>query len=423
MSISDVVQHRDFKSAQKIMAEVKKSKIMESLLDLSDTEVLRKLFETELAQPSNKEVKLLHRALNKLWEELMCNIAKYSFDHDILLFLCEREKVKARILDVMLTCPQNLPDSWGGRRMCACVEGSSIRQLLKSLNREDVSVIPSPITQKKVDEKKEDGEKKAVEKQEDKVKSPVKKEVDSKKVTETEAAKKGTEKKVLEREDVEIKDKDQEENKKEKRLEKAGEEKKKEKKLEKSDEEKKKDKKMEKPEEDKKKEKKLEKSGEERKKEKNVEKAEEDKKKTDLKDNLKKEIEEKEEPPKKVMKVRKMQSTEKPRGAVLVKQKQASEPMGAGEAEKPPEAKDSDGEEKKCVDAKSSALTAKPSEIKREAEEVATRRISSKEQKPIHKAREAALAVIRKMSSKAEPSPVAKRSAIGVRSKKSATGK
>ncbi|KAK6056306.1 hypothetical protein COOONC_06188 [Cooperia oncophora] len=132
------------------MAEVKKTKIMENLLNQTDAEVVRKLFETELAQPSSqvfKEVKLLHRALNKLWEEVMCNIAKYGFEHEITLFLCEREKVKARLLDVMLIYPQNLPENWGGRRMCSWVEGSSIQQLVKSLKKDDVSAVPSPVAQ------------------------------------------------------------------------------------------------------------------------------------------------------------------------------------------------------------------------------------------------------------------------------------
>ncbi|VDO37891.1 unnamed protein product [Haemonchus placei] len=144
-SVEEIVQHRDFRIAQKITAEAKKSKMIDTLLSQADTEVLRNLFESELARPTFKvfkEVKLLHVALNKLWEEIMCNIMKYNFEHEVHLFLCEREKVKARILDVMLICPQNLPDNWG-----SWVEGSNLESLLKSVHYEDAPVIPSPVAQ------------------------------------------------------------------------------------------------------------------------------------------------------------------------------------------------------------------------------------------------------------------------------------
>uniref|UniRef100_A0A7I4Y520 Disks large-associated protein 5 n=1 Tax=Haemonchus contortus TaxID=6289 RepID=A0A7I4Y520_HAECO len=149
-SVEEIVQHRDFRIAQKITAEAKKSKMIDTLLSQADTEVVRNLFESELARPTFKvfkEVKLLHVALNKLWEEIMCNIMKYNFEHEVHLFLCEREKVKARILDVMLICPQNLPDNWGRSRMCSWVEGSNLESLLKSVHYEDAPVIPSPVAQ------------------------------------------------------------------------------------------------------------------------------------------------------------------------------------------------------------------------------------------------------------------------------------
>ncbi|VDP38147.1 unnamed protein product [Heligmosomoides polygyrus] len=130
-----------------MMDEIRKSGMMESILNPVDNEVLRKLFETELMNPSSRDVRLLHEALNKLWEEVMCNLMKFSFEQESLVLLCEREKVKTRFLDVMLICPQNLPDCWGRRHMCATVEKSTIQQMLKSFHRDSVSVIPSPIAQ------------------------------------------------------------------------------------------------------------------------------------------------------------------------------------------------------------------------------------------------------------------------------------
>lgn len=89
--------------------------MMEKLLNEQDTATIRKFIETELAKPSYKvglliifpnltcplynklplqEVKLLHRALNQLWEDVMCNLTQFHFEQEALVFLCEREKVR-----------------------------------------------------------------------------------------------------------------------------------------------------------------------------------------------------------------------------------------------------------------------------------------------------------------------------------------
>ncbi|WKX94858.1 hypothetical protein Q1695_011823 [Nippostrongylus brasiliensis] len=147
VAISEVIHYRDFRLAQKVMAEIKTSGFMEHILDSNDTEVVRKLFESGLVQPSPNDVKLLHKAFDKLWEELISSPTKYNFDQEMVVFICEREKAKARLLDVLLTCPQNLPDSWGRRHISPTLERSSIYHELKSLHREDVSVIPSPVVE------------------------------------------------------------------------------------------------------------------------------------------------------------------------------------------------------------------------------------------------------------------------------------
>ncbi|KAK6739239.1 hypothetical protein RB195_020973 [Necator americanus] len=125
MPVEDLVQHRDFRIARKIIDEVAKAKIIEKLLNEEDNATIRRLFETDLANPSFKEMKLLHRALSKLWEYLMCNLGQFHFEQETLVFLCEREKAKARFLDVLLFCPSTLPDCWGGRHICEVTECES----------------------------------------------------------------------------------------------------------------------------------------------------------------------------------------------------------------------------------------------------------------------------------------------------------
>ncbi|VDK52675.1 unnamed protein product [Cylicostephanus goldi] len=67
--------------------------MLEKILNEEDTAVIRRLFEEGLTKPSYKEIKLFHRAMNKLWEEVMCNIGQFHFEHEAHVLLCEREKV------------------------------------------------------------------------------------------------------------------------------------------------------------------------------------------------------------------------------------------------------------------------------------------------------------------------------------------
>ncbi|ETN75825.1 hypothetical protein NECAME_12104 [Necator americanus] len=54
MPVEDLVQHREFRIARKIIDEVAKAKIIEKLLNEEDNATIRRLFETDLANPSFK---------------------------------------------------------------------------------------------------------------------------------------------------------------------------------------------------------------------------------------------------------------------------------------------------------------------------------------------------------------------------------
>ncbi|KAK6738569.1 hypothetical protein RB195_020588 [Necator americanus] len=119
--LSEIVSHRDFTTAYKIMSYVKKNGILENTLDEKATEKIRHFFETELCFPSYhvsaKIMRLLHEALNKCWEKIMDDCKKLGFTQEILLLLSEKEKAKACFLDVMLVFPEHIPESWGGKHI------------------------------------------------------------------------------------------------------------------------------------------------------------------------------------------------------------------------------------------------------------------------------------------------------------------
>ncbi|VDM64445.1 unnamed protein product [Angiostrongylus costaricensis] len=128
-----------------MMSEIKKRKMIDRLLDANDSGMIRKMFENDIAEPTKVEVKLLHRALNILWEELMCNIAEFKFEREVVVLLCEREKVKARFLDAMLLYPHFVPDTWGGRHLCDLVK--SVGTAKNIPHDEGDGLIPPPIVE------------------------------------------------------------------------------------------------------------------------------------------------------------------------------------------------------------------------------------------------------------------------------------
>ncbi|CAJ0606182.1 unnamed protein product [Cylicocyclus nassatus] len=154
LSVEDVVQSKDFWIALKILDEVSKVKMLEKLLNEEDTAVVRRLFEENLAKPSYKEIKLFHRAMNKLWEEVMCNLGQFHFEHEAHVLLCEREKAKSRFLDVMLICPSTLPQSWGGQHICHLTESEAGSLLVPVMAVDEIALL-HPTLSERTEENKE----------------------------------------------------------------------------------------------------------------------------------------------------------------------------------------------------------------------------------------------------------------------------
>uniref|UniRef100_A0A0K0DNB8 Bromo domain-containing protein n=1 Tax=Angiostrongylus cantonensis TaxID=6313 RepID=A0A0K0DNB8_ANGCA len=136
LPLTKILHHRDFRNACKMMSEIKKRKMIDRLLDANDSGMIRKMFESDIAEPT-KEVKLLHRALNILWEELMCNIAEFKFEREVV--------VKARFLDVMLLYPHFVPDTWGGRHLCHLVKSVGTTKSIS--HDEGDGLIPHPVVE------------------------------------------------------------------------------------------------------------------------------------------------------------------------------------------------------------------------------------------------------------------------------------
>ncbi|KAK5983239.1 hypothetical protein GCK32_014046 [Trichostrongylus colubriformis] len=116
-NVGEIISHRDFPLALRVMVEIKKHRMLENSLSPGDTEEVRHFFESEMSCPSYRVMRLIHEALNKCWDQLMDKYGEFQFSNEILILLCEREKLKLRLFDVMMAYPDFIPVSWGGRHI------------------------------------------------------------------------------------------------------------------------------------------------------------------------------------------------------------------------------------------------------------------------------------------------------------------
>ncbi|KAJ1360166.1 hypothetical protein KIN20_019080 [Parelaphostrongylus tenuis] len=82
-----------WKKNKKMMSEIKKRQMFDRLLNADESRIIRKMFERDIADPAKDENKILHRALSNLWEELMGKIGELKFEREVVVLLCEREKI------------------------------------------------------------------------------------------------------------------------------------------------------------------------------------------------------------------------------------------------------------------------------------------------------------------------------------------
>ncbi|KAJ1353581.1 hypothetical protein KIN20_010234 [Parelaphostrongylus tenuis] len=111
---SKPINQNDLICALRVMREVKKTQMLENILDENETEIVRHFFETEMSSPSHRVMRLLHKAFDKCWEKIMDDCDQYHFSRDILVLLSEKQKAKEYFFDVMLVYPEFIPVSWAG---------------------------------------------------------------------------------------------------------------------------------------------------------------------------------------------------------------------------------------------------------------------------------------------------------------------
>ncbi|WKX94868.1 hypothetical protein Q1695_011828 [Nippostrongylus brasiliensis] len=116
-SLDEAKAHREFPLALSVMDKVKKHSLLEKSLDDDKTGKIRQFFENDMISPSYRVLAFIHEAMNRLWERLMDGTDKFNFTKEIQMLLCEKEKFKRRIFDVMLVHPEYIPISWGGRHI------------------------------------------------------------------------------------------------------------------------------------------------------------------------------------------------------------------------------------------------------------------------------------------------------------------
>ncbi|KAJ1357638.1 hypothetical protein KIN20_015821 [Parelaphostrongylus tenuis] len=111
---SKPINQNDLICALRVMREVKKTQMLENILDENETEIVRHFFETEMSSPSHRVMRLLHKAFDKCWEKIMDDCDQFHFSRDILVLLSEKQKAKEYFFDVMLVYPEFIPVSWAG---------------------------------------------------------------------------------------------------------------------------------------------------------------------------------------------------------------------------------------------------------------------------------------------------------------------
>ncbi|KAJ1354616.1 hypothetical protein KIN20_011606 [Parelaphostrongylus tenuis] len=111
---SKPINENDLICAIRVMRKVKKTQMLENILDKYETKIVRYFFEKEMSSPSHHVMRLLHKALDMCWEKIMDDCNQFHFSNDILLLLSEKEKAKACLFDVMLVYPDFIPVSWAG---------------------------------------------------------------------------------------------------------------------------------------------------------------------------------------------------------------------------------------------------------------------------------------------------------------------
>ncbi|GMR53169.1 hypothetical protein PMAYCL1PPCAC_23364, partial [Pristionchus mayeri] len=107
----------DFKTAIRLMEILKRNNILENALFPSQNETLRSFFEGGMKNPDRKIMELISKAMDFVLdavffkgEEMDCFI-----DNELKTFIVDRFKSKPLLLDVIISRPEFLPQSWGGR--------------------------------------------------------------------------------------------------------------------------------------------------------------------------------------------------------------------------------------------------------------------------------------------------------------------
>ncbi|GMT29746.1 hypothetical protein PFISCL1PPCAC_21043, partial [Pristionchus fissidentatus] len=111
------MNHADFKTAIKLMEIFKRNNILENALFPAQNETLKAFFEGGMKNPDSKILELISKAMDFVLdavffkgEDMDCLI-----DNELKSFIVNRSKSKPMLLDVIISRPEFLPLSWGGR--------------------------------------------------------------------------------------------------------------------------------------------------------------------------------------------------------------------------------------------------------------------------------------------------------------------
>ncbi|XGW27343.1 hypothetical protein V3C99_007721 [Haemonchus contortus] len=146
----EVRKTKDFQLAKKIMVQLRKSNILETMVSEDNLPIIKKFFKENLNNPTQKVIEIIDHALEICYNEVMFHQERYDLfmDTDMRNFLLNKENAKQCLLDVILVCPEFVPLMWGGESVGLPSEDEIAKTPRTQESREDVAIRRSKSTGK-----------------------------------------------------------------------------------------------------------------------------------------------------------------------------------------------------------------------------------------------------------------------------------
>ncbi|EYC35955.1 hypothetical protein Y032_0954g3198 [Ancylostoma ceylanicum] len=117
-AINKIQRNNDMKIASRILVQVRRSNLMENILNQEKNILIKQFFENGFQDPTQAIMETLNEAMEGCYNECMTRQGPHNmvFDDEMRNFLSDKEKAKRVLLDAILKFPEYVPLIWGGRQ-------------------------------------------------------------------------------------------------------------------------------------------------------------------------------------------------------------------------------------------------------------------------------------------------------------------